>query len=138
MSHHVAVGALSGPRGLLLARRRADKSWYPSCWDFPGGHLEPGERAADALVRELREEIGAVAVVRGSPDMQVRERPDVPGGMVLDLWLITEWEGYPTNCAPEEHDEVRWFSPADALRLDLAHDSYRVFLAELDDSRRQG
>ena len=89
-------------------------------------------------MRELREEIGVVAVVRGSPDMQVRERPDVPGGMVLDLWLITEWEGYPTNCAPEEHDEVRWFSPADALRLDLAHDSYREFLAELDDSRRQG
>ena len=52
---------------LLLARRRGEKSWYPSCWDFPGGHLEPGEHAADALVRELWEEVGVVAVVGEPP-----------------------------------------------------------------------
>ena len=69
--------------------------------------------------------------------MEVRERPDTPGGMVLDLWVIEEWKGRPMNCAPEEHDEVRWFSPAEALRLDLAHDSYREFFAGLDDSRSE-
>ena len=43
---------------LLLGRRAGGRAFYPGVWDVPGGHCEPGEPPEQALVRELREELG--------------------------------------------------------------------------------
>lgn len=60
----VAVLALwrAGPRGpeILLTRRPAGVH-LAGCWELPGGKVEPGEAAADAARRELREETGLEA-----------------------------------------------------------------------------
>lgn len=54
----VAVSALVVHEGaLLLVRRRADRPGGGR-WAVPGGRVEPGERLADAVVRELAEETG--------------------------------------------------------------------------------
>lgn len=50
------VGAIVMSRGKLLLE---DRTAPEREWDTPGGKLEPGEAPADALVRELREELGA-------------------------------------------------------------------------------
>lgn len=131
MAHHVAVGALVGPRGILLAHRRSDLRYYPDCWDFPGGHLEPGETPASGLVRELSEELGVLAVVEGEPRLRIVEDAESAEGMVLDLWVISEWAGDVANQAPEEHDELRWCDLADVENLRLAHPSYQDVIAGL-------
>ena len=46
-----------------MARRSGDRKFYPGVWDIIGGHCEGGEAPADALVRELEEEIGVKAHV---------------------------------------------------------------------------
>ena len=131
MPHHVVAGALVGPQGVLLVHRSPNRRYYPDCWDFPGGHIEPGESAADALARELREEIGVEATITGAPALRVVEDETADDGLVLQLWLITAWAGEPANLAPEEHDELRWVDVHDVSALDLAHPSVLALLAEL-------
>ena len=55
----VVVGALVRGGRVLLAHRRPDKHAYPDTWDLPGGVMEDGESEHEALVRELREELGS-------------------------------------------------------------------------------
>jgi 8-oxo-dGTP diphosphatase len=60
-----AAVLLRADGAVLLAQRPAGKP-YADYWEFPGGKLEPGETPAEALTRELREELGIV-VRRASP-----------------------------------------------------------------------
>lgn len=125
MPHHVAAGALIGPLGMLIVHRRPDRRHFPGCWDFPGGHLEPGEDAAVALARELDEELGVTAVVRGEPQMRITKNAHTTEGLVLDLWLVSEWIGTPANLAPQEHDALRWVRAGDLTGLRFAHSASR-------------
>jgi 8-oxo-dGTP diphosphatase len=52
-----AIGVLER-EGRLLVVQRAEGLSHAGRWCFPGGHLEPGETSAQAIVRELREELG--------------------------------------------------------------------------------
>jgi len=38
----------------------------------------------------------------------------------VHTFLVTRWDGGPVNTAPEEHNDLRWFSPAEVARLKLA------------------
>jgi 8-oxo-dGTP diphosphatase len=49
------------PDGSFLLGRRPEGKPYAGYWEFPGGKIEPGETAAQALVRELHEELGIEA-----------------------------------------------------------------------------
>lgn len=130
MPHHVVAGALLGPQGVLLVHRSPKRRYYPDCWDFPGGHIEPGESAAAALVRELRGEVGVDATITGARALRFVENGMADDGLVLQLWIVTNWGGEAANLATDEHDELRWVDAHDVSALDLAHPSYLAFLAE--------
>lgn len=51
--------------GRVLIAKRPPHKLMPLKWEFPGGKVEPGEEAAAAIVREIREELGCdIAVTR--------------------------------------------------------------------------
>jgi 8-oxo-dGTP pyrophosphatase MutT (NUDIX family) len=54
----VATAILRSRDRVLLCHRRADRAWYPDVWDLPGGHVEPEGSPREALIRELKEELG--------------------------------------------------------------------------------
>lgn len=54
----VAVGVLIRPDGRFLLTSRPEGKVYAGYWEFPGGKLEIGETVAQALQRELHEELG--------------------------------------------------------------------------------
>jgi 8-oxo-dGTP pyrophosphatase MutT (NUDIX family) len=109
----VVLGALVRDGYVLLVHRRFDKHANPNVWDVPGGVMVDGESELEALTRELREELG-VLIVEGSATHLCRLTTgpaDDPAQ--LSAWLVPEWEGAPTNEAPEEHDDMRWFDLRD-------------------------
>ena len=58
----VVAGLMVKDGRVLITQRRADQA-LPLQWEFPGGKVEAGEAPADALARELTEEIGVTVEV---------------------------------------------------------------------------
>ncbi|MBC7706560.1 MAG: NUDIX domain-containing protein [Rhodoferax sp.] len=87
----VAVGILIKPDGSFLLTSRPGGKAYAGYWEFPGGKLEVGETLADALRRELFEELG-IRVETAQP-WQV-ELVDYPHALVrLNFWKVLAWSG---------------------------------------------
>ena len=55
------VAAVIERNGQILIGQRKPRGRHGLKWEFPGGKVEPGEGSRDALVRELREELGIEA-----------------------------------------------------------------------------
>lgn len=62
----VAAAVLLRHDGSFLLAQRPSRTVYAGYWEFPGGKVEPGETPAQALVREVREEIG-VHITQADP-----------------------------------------------------------------------
>ncbi|MDA6076275.1 8-oxo-dGTP diphosphatase MutT [Edwardsiella anguillarum] len=54
----IAVGIIRNARQEIFIARRQSGSHLAGLWEFPGGKIEPGEHARQALTRELQEEVG--------------------------------------------------------------------------------
>lgn len=98
------VAAAVVSHGRVLAARRVRPVAAAGGWELPGGKVEPEETTEDAVVREVREELGCMIEVLGSLDGKVTIRP----GLVLVVRLARLVEGEPV---PHEHDAVRWLGP---------------------------
>lgn len=102
----------------LLAHRHPARRWYSDCWDLVGGHIEPGETPEQAARRECHEEIGVI--VRALDAMSITlSNPNIEA----DAFVVTEWDEEPTNAAPEEHDDLAWFTPPQLDALVMADPS---------------
>ena len=108
--------------GRLLLIRRAIDPWR-GCWDIPGGFCEPDEHPVDAVVREVREEVGLDVRVTGFLGMWMDTYGGGDGGAPPDAtlncyYLATVDDGV-AAVDPREATEAAWFAP-DALPDDIA------------------
>jgi 8-oxo-dGTP diphosphatase len=118
---------------LLLVRKRGTDRFMQA-----GGMIEAGETAADALVRELREEL---AVTVTADDLVYLGRFDAPAaneaGYVVDAEVFfASLDGTPVASA--EIEELIWMSPSDAGGVRLAPLTSDVLLPLLAERATRG
>ena len=125
----VVVGVLVQDGRVLLCHRIPGREHSPDRWDFPGGHVEPGESEGGALGRELREEVGVAIEPPSRPcDFEVRRGSEPPTALVLRGWILGAWVGTPRLVDREEHDDLAWFAAGDLPALDLSYAEYAPML----------
>ncbi|MGW2508122.1 (deoxy)nucleoside triphosphate pyrophosphohydrolase [Streptomyces scopuliridis] len=112
MSDRVVVAGAVYDRGRLLAARRSAPPELAGRWELPGGKLEPGEAPEQALVRELREELG----VETEPVERIPGEWPLKPGYVLQVWTARLLSGDPRPL--EDHDELRWLGPDEIHTVD--------------------
>jgi len=95
-------GAGSGVE-VLVCQRKPDQPMSLK-WEFPGGKIEAGESSEDALVRELNEELGILAVI-GRRVARVRHKYRNGGVIDLQFFVVREFSGTLQN---RIFNDMRW------------------------------
>ena len=102
----VVAGIMQDAQGRVLLGQRAANTFYPGYWEFPGGKIEPGESAKEALVRELREELD-ITVTDLSAWFQTSHT--YPHAHVkLHFFHVHAWQGTPKAII---HSALSWQKP---------------------------
>ncbi len=113
----VVAGALVDENGRWLMHRRPLQKHHGGLWEFPGGKVENKETPRDALIRELREELG-IGICRDHciPMGFAEESADgVRIPIVILLYRVTMWEGEPVAL---EGEAIDWFTSGQVGQLD--------------------
>ena len=99
------MDSLAEPGRLLVARRTAPPQ-FAGMWEFPGGKVEPGETAEQALHRELHEELGVR--VRLGAELEAASAAGWPLNerAAMRVWFAELVEGEPRPL--EDHDALCW------------------------------
>jgi 8-oxo-dGTP diphosphatase len=119
----VAAGILRDATGRVLISERLCDGPFNGLWEFPGGKIGARETSAEALGRELAEELG-ITVINARPFMELHhEYPDRT--VDLEFFLVNDWQGEPRGL---EGQGIRWVAvseidpdvllPADAPVID--------------------
>jgi 8-oxo-dGTP diphosphatase len=87
----VAVGILINEHQQFLVTSRPPGKVYEGYWEFPGGKLEANETVAQALSRELEEELGLKI---GDMQLWRQQLVDYPHALVrLNFCKVHSWQG---------------------------------------------
>jgi 8-oxo-dGTP diphosphatase len=109
----VVVAAVIERDGRILITRRPKGAHLEGFWEFPGGKPEPGETAREALIREVREELGAAF----SPGERLAEVDwDYPDKRVRITFFRGAITGEPR---PLEGQQMEWVTPAELDRYEF-------------------
>ena len=108
----VAAAVIARAGTLLLCQRPFQKR-HGGLWEFPGGKVDNDESLAEAVQRELREELG-VRVLSVGESIFVKHDPGSPYEI---HFLEAEISGEPEAL---EHEQIRWSTLEEAASLPLA------------------
>ena len=123
---HVAVGVIRTTDNEACCRyfltKRLKESHQGGKWEFPGGKVESGETVAQALSRELKEEV-AIDVLSCQPLMKIEHTyPGKEGSnkgsktVCLDVFIVDNFTGEPSA---QEGQGQGWFELNDFEKLDF-------------------
>lgn len=104
-----AVALIDADHRILLAQRPKGKS-LEFLWEFPGGKIEPNENPEDALVRELKEELGIVVKADCLAPLTFVSYAYEKFHLLMLLYVCRRWERV---VQPMEGQTLKWVYASD-------------------------
>jgi 8-oxo-dGTP diphosphatase len=105
----VVAVALLDPDGRVLIAQRPEGKQLAGLWEFPGGKVEAEERPEDALIRELREELGIVVEPACLAPLSFASHAYPTFHLLMPLYVCRRWSGV---VEAREGQALRWVRPA--------------------------
>ena len=101
----VSAAALVDTDNRVLIAQRPEGRSMAGLWEFPGGKVEPGETPEQALIRELREELGIEVCNTCLAPFTFASHTYEKFHLLMPLFLCKNWEG---DITPREGQAVKW------------------------------
>jgi 8-oxo-dGTP diphosphatase len=111
---NVAAGILIDDAGRVLLTERMGDSPFVGMWEFPGGKIAHAESPANAMCRELTEELG-IEVIQFR-DFAAVEHAYADRHVHIDFFVVTAWRGEPVGL---DGQKLRWAQPKQLDELEL-------------------
>ena len=111
----VVAGLLVNEAGLVLVSQRRSDQPLPLQWEFPGGKMESGESPKEALVRELREELGCDCTVGRVWEVLFHPYPEFDLLMMVYRCEVVAGQ----TARPVQVADLRWCKPAQLSEFDI-------------------
>ncbi len=105
----VVACALVDPDGRVLMARRPEGKAMAGLWEFPGGKVQSGELPEDALIRELKEELGIDVTAACLAPLTFASHSYEAFHLLMPLYVCRKWSGM---AVPKEGQELKWIKPA--------------------------
>ena len=99
-----------GNKTEILLHRRRNTGYMDGKWDIAGsGHVDEGETARMAVVRECKEELGIDVDIGALTFSLLSHRLSVDRTYYDMYFLVDKYSGVPSNMEPEKCSELKWF-----------------------------
>jgi 8-oxo-dGTP diphosphatase len=105
--YHVSIGIIFDQGRLFINQRTSDRV-LGGFWEFPGGKIELNETPEEALIRELREEIGIEVIECQHLFQYPYEYP--MRQVMLEVFWVKRFIGEPH---PHEQQAIEWITQVD-------------------------
>jgi 8-oxo-dGTP diphosphatase len=112
----VVAAALVDSDGRLLVQQRPQGKPMAGLWEFPGGKVEFEELPENALIRELREELGIDVEKACLAPACFASEPLGDRHMLLLVYICRKWRGIPQAI---EAPAIKWVRPLDLHSLEM-------------------
>ena len=104
----VALIALINEENEVLISLRKNRREYNDYWEFPGGKVEEGETVDNALVREIKEELGIDISSDCVAPLTFSFEHDKKNQTILMLHICRKWQGSPFSRLDQK---IQWVKP---------------------------
>ena len=112
----VAACALIDTDNRVLLARRPEGKKMAGLWEFPGGKLDPGETPEQAVIRELKEELGIDVAEACLAPFAFASHDYERFHLLMPLFLCRRWKGTPAGL---EGQALAWVRPAKLAEHDM-------------------
>jgi 8-oxo-dGTP diphosphatase len=112
----VVAAALVDADGRVLIAQRPTGKRLEGLWEFPGGKIDGDERPEDALIRELREELGITIKAPCLAPLTFASHTYDDFHLLMPLYVCRRWEGFVT---PLDGQALKWVWPKDLRRYPM-------------------
>jgi 8-oxo-dGTP diphosphatase len=105
----VAAALIDADGRVLLAQRPKGKA-LEGLWEFPGGKIDVGEAPEEALIRELKEELGITIKADCLAPLTFASHGYDDFHLLMPLYVCRRWDGF---IQPLDEQALKWVRPKD-------------------------